>query len=533
MTDKPTLPQNTDVPDDVTEDTMGDFADDTTEQDLTNETEQPEETGNEKVTPNFTLAGDLYVSHKPGGEPVPIELRMTVVPSSGKAMAEILNNSAFVRDMVQDISIDESVAEWINALQLAPDGLTHRNLGVNPGQDRTRHWVNNPSYKGSEIGIRRNSYKLNRYNANVAGKAAVNLMSSLTGGPVPTWYPLWNTGIWIAMSPLTNGENYDISQELAQERADLSRETKGSGVTADTAYITNVLTKYLRRKIVNHNVADLPDDVDIIDVILNTDFDDLVWTQLRSKYPTGYDYQRPCTADPKKCHHVEQGRINIARMRFVDENSLTQDQLKHMCNANTKITMADVENYQSQFESKTTNYLDIKSDKNDNIRFFFAAPAIPVFLDASLRWKQMIKSSLEDVFKEAPSENERLTYLHNRSDLAGVRKYSHYINRIEITPADTADDVPPITIMDPDTIEDICESTLASTPELTAKVINAILTYIDGSKVTIIGTPNYKCSSCGQSQIPGVEDETVVIPQDIVNDFFTLTRQSVIRTPAE
>ena len=125
--------------------------------------------------------------------------------------------------------------------------------------------------------------------SNMFGSMKLKLNEKLNIG-VPTHVPLYHSGFWVTLSPLsTKIEKINLQLEITKEVNRMGRKTHNLIYSNYSVMFAKTLIDTLRNKITDTSLA-LPEGDDIFDYIKLQDLDILIWGLLKSMYPRGFDY---------------------------------------------------------------------------------------------------------------------------------------------------------------------------------------------------------------------------------------------------
>jgi hypothetical protein len=278
-----------------------------------------------------------------------------------------------------------------------------------------------------------------------------------------------------------------------------------------TAYTTRHLMDFVVEHIYDTSLV-LPEGEDIRNHIKLPDLQLLIWGLACAIYPTGFQYRRACIADPEKCRHLVEEKLNLSRMLWTDFTKFTERQISHMTKrARGSVTLEQIKIYQDDFLIGK----DVRVQLDEDLFFTLTMPSVQAHIEAGYRWS----GTIEDTYGRSLAYDEaaRRDFLSNQAKATVMREYAHCVKSIE-TAGDVFDDL---------NIVENALNDMSSRPDLREKFTTAVRKFLDASYVSFIGIPTYKCPGCGKEQ---TEDKSgnaypEIIPLDVVQTFFSLTYQ--------
>ena len=330
--------------------------------------------------------------------------------------------------------------------------------------------------------------------------------------------PLWHTGIWITLKTPSEARLLEFNREMITDKINLGRDTHGLALSAMVSAYSDRLLKVAMDHLYTSN---LKTDKDLFDVISSHDIPLIIWGMACVIWNNGFQYERSCTHDPEKCNHIEQEKIDVTKLLWVNKNALTPWQVSHMTRRKGgEVTMEDVERYKKEMLNQQNRRVAMPGNDGQSYYFDLHVPTIREFIDHSNDWINSIVYSIERALEEEPGEDQRQAFITQNSKSTIMRQYAHWIDAIAF------DDN---TINDKETIGSILEY-LSSDDVARDKYMQEIKNYIDDSAVAVIGIPTYDCTNCGGKQKFDSKNEALsaIIPLDILQTFFSLLVQKTI-----
>ena len=354
--------------------------------------------------------------------------------------------------------------------------------------------------------------KFKQTDGELKGELAVLKVTKLLGLGDVLSIPLPHSGIWVTIKPPTEKDLIDFYNSIFREKVILGRATFGLTLTNFSVYINNKLFDFIVKHIHSVNYQDINKN-DLKNYILIHDFPILAWGFACTIYPNGFDYQRACVNDITECSYVAKAIINMCKLLWVDNSSLTEAQKIIMSeNRPNKHTVENYRKYIAEHVRTTSSEFKTKN----GIKFKLKVPTFNEFTTDGLGWINKINSALDSIIVEEGEEQEAKTEILDQYVKSSIlRQFNHFVDYIEIE-----DNI----INDRNTINEVLE-VFSSDDEIRTEITNNIIKFKSNTTLALIGIPDFKCPHCGKNQNEGtvINDNLIsVIPLDVMNLFFTL-----------
>lgn len=328
--------------------------------------------------------------------------------------------------------------------------------------------------------------------------------------------PLWHTGIWVTLKTPSDGELLELYRLLVQDKIDIGRKTYGLMFSNMQSYTHERLFDFVLEHVFESSYA-FKSPQDLRKIIRLPDLNLLIWGMACAAWPSGFQYRRGCLADPEKCHHVIEERINLSKLQWTDVTQLTPRQIKHMSvRTRSKMTNESIELYQSDFTIGQNRAVKI----SDDCVVILQTPLIKDHLESGFRWVNTIEETYgQAMTQDVESRNE---YLFNQSKATMLRQYGHCVHSINL--GDPADENTQ-KFTDTEVIENALND-MSSRDDLRQNFLDGVSKFLDDSIVSFVAIPPYKCPSCGKDQ-PTSEGKKYpnIISLDAAQTFFQLLVQ--------
>ena len=381
-----------------------------------------------------------------------------------------------------------------------------------PGSD----WQQTINYGEHRIGVRAPRY--NTSGGIVSGKNAITLLKRISGIGTSISIPLWHSGIWITLSAATEAELINFDFKLAMEKTQVGLSTTGQLLNARSAVFSGTLIDFILEHVTSTNVANLADGIaaalrDRIDML---DYSTLVAAFMITMYPNGFPWIMECV-NPN-CSHREEVTLNLARMIWTDKTVLTDKQMDMMARKANSITDDELKTYREEFKltDKATATL------SSGVKFHFRRPSIADYIDSATQWVSVIEKQQTTALSNYATERERESFLRSQVQARFMRKYEHFVDKIEIPDPNGGDES--LMVVDRETITEALEA-LSTANEDFVDFEEKVLEFVEANTITVIGYPAVDCTLC--KQVPQTAEGRLrtIVPVAIDRAFFTLTRQ--------
>jgi hypothetical protein len=350
----------------------------------------------------------------------------------------------------------------------------------------------------------------------ISGERALMKATSLLGLGAVVQIPLWHTGIWVSLKSPSEAALLELERRIASEKVSLGRYTSGMIFSHTSVYTVSYVVNFVLNHVYDASVKNITQDA-LKQLIKITDIPTLVWGLACAIYPNGYKYTRPCTTNPAECQHIVTGELNIAKLSWTDNNSLTDWQRRQMAKRTEKFSEADLKRYEQEHHRGG----DFTIPLTEALKVKLRVPTITQYEQSGFTWVDGIVKLLEGSLGVSLKGKERDDYITDQGRLTALRQYSHWVNRIEV-----GDDA----IEDQETIEALL-GTLSSDEKISKVFFESVGKYIDNSTLSVIAIPKYDCPKCGGEQTGDIHanQHPHLLPLDVVRIFFTLLDQRIFK----
>lgn len=347
----------------------------------------------------------------------------------------------------------------------------------------------------------------------LSGADAVIQMSRALGTYARMQFPLPHSGVWLNIAVPGGDELHTLEHRLAEAKYELGWMGKGL-VYSNTMVMQNIeLVNFILERVVATNLEDST-IAGMKKAIRITDLNLMAANLASSIYPSGFPLERPCSADPLKCHEVTRGILRLSKIIWTDENAFSPWQKKHMQTrmVGRKKTADDLAKYQEEFVGIGTREVDIAP----GVRVRFLPPTLEQYEQSGYAWIDQIERTANQMLTTL-SESALNDYMTQQYQMTTMRQYAHWVDAI-IYPSEEGD----VVVTGREEINESLKKASTDT-EVVNRFMAAVRDYIDDCTVSVVAINNYSCPKCGKSQTHEASKNPRLIPLDAVHTFFTLS----------
>lgn len=364
-----------------------------------------------------------------------------------------------------------------------------------------------------------------RFKANdnqyLKGEAAVIRMTSYLGLGSLFQIPLWHSGFWITFKPPTEAALVELQRILMSDKIQFGRYSYGRLYSGLTVYTVDRLVNFALEHIYDCSVKSSEISFNQLkEYIALEDIFPLLWGFMATVYPKGFQYERACATDPEKCRHVVREKLNLARLLWTDNSSLTEWQKIHMSSRSSQTKDKEsILKYRQELLRVTDYRVKINDDAEREVFVTFQIGFIKDYVEASYKWIQEIVSTVEKAASLDISAEEKENFIVTHGKSSTLRQSTHQVKSIEFDGN---------IIEDRETIEKTLE-VFSSDETLVKNFFNYLNKFNNNATISVVGIPTYNCPKCGSEQKSSIEKANFVniIPLDVIQLFFDLITQRI------
>lgn len=477
-------------------------------------------------TPNATVTWST-TSPRVKGSPD----KVAIPPDTQKAIQERLNQADNI-----DLNQTPQQANWretlLSSIENLPAGEYFMDRLSEKGAD-FRQYVehNNLQIRGQAPQIKRNTGI-----RELEGERAILEMMSHLGVGSLFRAPMWNSGFWVTFKPAGESELLELNRLLMVDKIVLGRSSYGLAHSHHIGYTMERVFNFALDHVYNTSVkAEEMPITKIRDHLKAQDMYNFVWGFLCANYPAGFYYETSCVADPTRCTHVVKETLNVTKLQWVDNSSLTPWQREHMASplSNSK-SLASVQRYQEEVERAHEKMLIVNEGTQHEIGILLRSSTMMEYFNRTHEWIGGIVDAVNQAMGMDADIDARNAHINQIGRSSMLCQYSHYVKEIhhgELTaPAEGTDEPSVSVVKERNTILKQLQS-LSAIDSIRDQILDKIKDYVNTSTLSIIGVPAYNCPACGKPQEikSDYPHSDTIIPLDIFQVFFELLTQRVSR----
>lgn len=361
----------------------------------------------------------------------------------------------------------------------------------------------------------------------VSTATAVARFNSFIGVGEVIQVPLWHSGFWVTIRPIKQKDFVNLNVALNSNAIDLGRSTSALIYSNYSVVFIRIVTDFIIDNIVDTTLK-LDEGEDIRKYIKTQDLYPLINGLLTAMYPKGIDITKTCVnglkyGDNNKplCDSVITGRVDTKKLLWVNRAILTNKQLSHMTNKQTKsVTLPEVIEYQNTLKvtkAKTVT-IPVTEDNNKWVKFTILTPNLLDYVNIGEQWVNDIITFTQELFIKDDNDDVKNTKINDVVLASRMNMYNSYINKIE-----TSDGV---VLEETDDITSILD-VLSQDEKMYNTLLDEISNYVEESVIAIVATPNYVCPKCETEQNKENSKMNKVfkefIPLNLLENFFDLS----------
>ena len=405
--------------------------------------------------------------------------------------------------------LTEKEMEWIQSL-IESIKLTFTEDALNKALTEDE-WEQKIEYKGKDLQIKEPAIKEIK-NKKLSGDSAVLYSMTKLGLGSIVHIPLWHSGFWISIKAPSETDLLNLFINISKEKTELGRSTYGVIFSNTSVILTRLLSEFIIENI--HNTSlEITSDMNLLDYINYQDFYPMVLGLISSMHSKGFDFSRPCINIEENCTYVAKGKIDPRKLLWVNKNALNEDHKLHMSKRRNKSHKLEyIKRYQDSLHKLSSKTIKLKTNEDQIVEITLKNPTLSEYIDNGEEWINSIIEMVEGLVEE---DDNKENFIQKHSELVEMRKFSHFVESIEIDSVLIEDKVTKNRILD----------LLSSDTELVENFNKKILEFINESMISIVGIPDYNCPKCNKPQLEN--HKTSIIALDSLSNFFILADQRI------
>jgi hypothetical protein len=417
--------------------------------------------------------------------------------------ADVIRAALAARPNV-DIADTKQGGEWINALRASEVTVSYK--GMLDGAT-TRQGAAFRQGVASERGILTlgNVKFRDHGDSKMTGERAVLRMRALLGLGTVIRVPLWHSGFWISLKAPSDAALLELNRKLADEKITLGRQTFGMAFANTSVFFAGWVMDFALAHMYDSTLH--PDiEGNLRKHIHADDIPLIAWGLACACWPGGFPYAR-AVLDPEGHEKVIREKLNITKLVWVDNASLTPWQIAHMSKLfGQTMTGTDLERYRKEFTRGQGREIIV----NDKLSFTLRSPTMDQYLNSGHKWVNNIVTMVDKAFAQPTNDTIRDQYIYDQGKATNMRQYSHYVESIKVGD----------TIMDDEETIDSAMDALSSDADVRKAFFDGVRQYIRDSAIAVVAIPATEKED--RSTLPRFPNLLVL---DVLSVFFILLVQ--------
>lgn len=395
--------------------------------------------------------------------------------------------------------------------------------------DQYRYLVNNqkarwkngtPLANGKLRGIRSPNPTIDKAKTNV--NAAVALLHSAMNVGKDIDVFLYHSGFSVTLAAPTLSQFMALDRKISENNIEIGRKVMGLMHSADTLYAQKAIMDLFFDCVKDTSLGVVSRE-DLINSISQLDIPIIAWSLACAKYPNGFNLAMSCMAKPNECHHQWFSVINPRFMFFVDNDKLSEEQIR-IASITRRQSQEDFIRYWNEFDFGEEQNLEMPSlNENIKIHITFGNPPVGHYFKNADMWIGEITRQANESFKLPLVGDDRAAYIQSQVMTTKALTYMHFISKIVMTDVETGDEVE---ITEENDIRGVLVS-ISGQEGMLNHFMNGVQRFINRATLSVIALPNVKCPSCGGFHETDDEGEVNlhIVPVDPIVVFTILCQQ--------
>ena len=302
------------------------------------------------------------------------------------------------------------------------------------------------------------------------------------------------------------------------------RSVQANNLTISRLAGYRVVFDFLMNKTLNTNIKDLNDFGELANVILLTDFKQLLVELTASAHWEGVDFNFTCLAD--KCTYMETRQVDLKETIYLDMSLMTDEQaaaLSNMMNMTAKLTIDEAKALQDKSDFKIDDRIVSEDGRT------YLKTKCPT-MNTSFECFDFIRSKLDP--EVASLRNSNLDNNAFEAQLAalmarmGFCEYIHWVDSIHFVPEAGSDEEERVYSRSENPLEfnQGLYEILTTSEALCSGLLKHVNKYAEKMSFTVVGVPNYTCPKCKKASSDketNVHHDNLITPYDPFMHFFT------------
>lgn len=356
-------------------------------------------------------------------------------------------------------------------------------------------------------------------------EAKMQLFSRTLGVGGRSTTPLWASGFWISFEPIPISDIAINHTMLIENSERLGRRTSGYGydtfnVLAHKQNIMMFLKHVGSCTIKDKSVENLLENISVFDI------ETLYAAALENMYPSGFKIIRRCINH--KCEKERALLVNPGKLIKWDWAMLPDEAIRHISAIGDVHDNDSIKKYREsmEFNKEHSFIINKQEDVNGNIEFVritLSPPSLKKYFDFAESYIFELEKTVNETYLAAATPEERNSHIFRFSQVYMLRAFSHWISKVENVELDVSTNVEEV-IVSATTDDEIkkVSAILSNDVDLVDTIIAEIRKYHATHSYSSFGIWRHTCRHCDYDQGHGLDDNSYIIPLDIVETFFHL-----------
>ena len=327
----------------------------------------------------------------------------------------------------------------------------------------------------------------------LTGEKARRLAKVAIGGGRTENLPLWQTGIWITITPPLEADWNTLDEEILEQRKSFGWDHFGVAFSNYSVYLMEKLQNFALRFITSCSVMDAdaskPDATKTAGEVVREyidyfDIPILLAYVAHASYPNGFPYVRPEVLDRLEggAGTIVPETLNLYRCVQHDFGRIDEWQINHMASRKRwSMSPESVRKYQEHVNShrKHNEVVEI----NDNLHLVLDTPTMADMIKSTDMWLASMKSALAASLTVERSDGQRQESIRRHSRVATLRALAPWVSSMRIIK-----DGKTSYIEHREDIDAIMIDARNDT-QLGAKIYDGVMQYIGDTSLSIVAVP--------------------------------------------
>ena len=370
-----------------------------------------------------------------------------------------------------------------NAIEEALTTRMANDLYFDTSVDPAREWHQNIRTENGGIGARRP--KFDDVGVKVTGQRAVTRVRSFLNSGGQIVVPLIHSGFYATFDTPDEDSLLAFYHQMTNVKVNLGRKLFGAALINEASYMNKLVLDFAVEWLADTNLTTGKEG--FLENLSSLDIPHVTWGLACSIYQNGFNFARPVITEDRQETFVQSGKINVSKLQWIDTNSLTESQKRHMGNPKQRVSPESLAMYKAEFKRGGNRVVEL----SDRVRVTLRVPSATEHIDSGYAWIEGISEFITENFQYA-TEAKRNEYISTQSKATLMRQFDHFVESVAV--------LNPITDnwenyeRDEENTVQLILNDLSKDDDLRAKFFSEIKRFIDDSTVAIIAVPAYNAT---------------------------------------